>query len=80
MKAAWFEAFGPARQVIRIGEQPVPVPAPGSCEVLVRLHSSGVRRFSTAVGMWDKLDEPVRESSVGDAEGLEWLHRRAAAR
>jgi len=40
MKAAWFESFGPAQQVIRIGEQPVPRPAPG--EVLVRLRSSGV--------------------------------------
>lgn len=40
MKAAWFEAFGPARQVIRIGEQPKPVPASG--EVLVRLKTSGV--------------------------------------
>ncbi len=40
MKAAWFEAFGPARQVIRIGEQPVPAPGPG--EVLVRLRTSGV--------------------------------------
>jgi NADPH:quinone reductase-like Zn-dependent oxidoreductase len=40
MKAAWFEAFGPARQVIRIGEQPVPAPGPG--EVLVHLRTSGV--------------------------------------
>jgi NADPH:quinone reductase-like Zn-dependent oxidoreductase len=40
MKAAWFETFGPARQVIRIGEQPVPAPGPG--EVLVRLRTSGV--------------------------------------
>jgi len=40
MKAAWFEAFGPARQVIRIGEQPAPAPDAG--EVLVRLRTSGV--------------------------------------
>jgi NADPH2:quinone reductase len=40
MKAAWFESFGPARQVIRIGEQPAPAPGPG--EVLVRLRTSGV--------------------------------------
>jgi len=40
MKAAWFEAFGPARQVIRIGEQPAPTPGAG--EVLVRLRTSGV--------------------------------------
>jgi NADPH2:quinone reductase len=40
MKAAWFEAFGPARQVLRVGEQPAPTPGPG--EVLVRLRTSGV--------------------------------------
>lgn len=40
MKAAWFESFGPARQVIRFGEQPAPAPGPG--EVLVRLRTSGV--------------------------------------
>jgi NADPH:quinone reductase-like Zn-dependent oxidoreductase len=40
MKAAWFESFGPARQVLRVGEQPVPAPGPG--EVLVRLRTSGV--------------------------------------
>lgn len=40
MRAAWFEAFGPARQVIRVGEQPRPEPGKG--EVLVRLRTSGV--------------------------------------
>jgi NADPH2:quinone reductase len=40
MKAAWFESFGPARQVIRIGEQPAPAPGPG--EVLVRLKTSAI--------------------------------------
>ncbi len=40
MKAAWFGSFGPARQVIVIGEQPKPEPATG--EVLVRLKTSGV--------------------------------------
>lgn len=40
MKAAWFEAFGPARQVLKLGEQPRPAPSAG--EVLVRLHASGV--------------------------------------
>jgi NADPH:quinone reductase-like Zn-dependent oxidoreductase len=40
MKAAWFESFGPARQVIVIGEQPAPKPGPG--EVLVRLKTSGI--------------------------------------
>jgi NADPH:quinone reductase-like Zn-dependent oxidoreductase len=40
MKAAWFESFGPARQVLKVGEQPRPEPGPG--EVRVRLETSGV--------------------------------------
>lgn len=40
MKAAWFESFGPAQDVLAVGEQPVPVPGAG--EVLVRLSTSGV--------------------------------------
>ena len=35
MKAAWYERNGPAREVLRVGEQPDPVPGRG--EVLVRL-------------------------------------------
>jgi len=40
MKAAWFDRFGPAREVLTVGERPVPEPGPG--EVLVALHSSAV--------------------------------------
>jgi len=40
MRAAWFESFGPARQVIKVGEQPRP--EPGENEVLVGLKTSGV--------------------------------------
>ncbi len=40
MKAAWFERFGPAADVLQVGETPTPAPAPG--EVLVRLAASGV--------------------------------------
>ena len=40
MKAAWFDAFGPAAEVLQIGEQPKPTAGAG--EVLVRLHTSGV--------------------------------------
>ena len=40
MKAAWFEAFGPAADVLQVGDQPRPEAGPG--EVLVRLHTSGV--------------------------------------
>ena len=40
MKAAWFESFGPAGEVLVSGEQPTPVA--GSGEVLVRLMTTGV--------------------------------------
>jgi NADPH2:quinone reductase len=40
MKAAWFERFGPAADVLHVGEQPRPTAGTG--EVLVRLHTSGV--------------------------------------
>ena len=40
MKAAWFEKFGSAEQVIQVGEQPKPVAALG--QVLVKLATSGV--------------------------------------
>jgi NADPH:quinone reductase-like Zn-dependent oxidoreductase len=40
MKAAWFEEFGAAADVLIVGEQPQPEPAQG--EVLVRLMTSGV--------------------------------------
>ena len=40
MRAAWFEKFGPATEVVVVGEQPTPEPQQG--EVLVRLMTSGV--------------------------------------
>ncbi len=40
MKAAWFEQFGPARDVLETGA--LPDPTPGDGEVLVRLRTSGV--------------------------------------
>jgi len=40
MKAAWFETFGPARDVLVVGDKPKPEPGPG--EGLVHLHTSGV--------------------------------------
>jgi NADPH:quinone reductase len=40
MKAAWFEKFGAAHDVLVIGEKPTPVAGPG--EVLVKLRTSGV--------------------------------------
>ncbi|WP_147127166.1 NADPH:quinone reductase [Shimia ponticola] len=40
MKAAFYEGFGPAQEVLRIGDVATPDPGPG--EVLVRLRASGV--------------------------------------
>lgn len=40
MKAVWYERFGPAAEVLAMGEMADPVVGPG--EVLVRLHASGV--------------------------------------
>ncbi len=40
MRAAWFESFGSAQDVLQLGEQETPVAGPG--EVLVRMHTSGV--------------------------------------
>ena len=40
MRAAWFEKFGDAADVLTIGEVDTPIAEPG--EVLVRLHTSGV--------------------------------------
>ncbi len=40
MQAAWFESFGPAAEVLKIGKQEMPEPEHG--EVRVRLYASGV--------------------------------------
>ncbi|MCY4383959.1 MAG: NADPH:quinone reductase [Nitrospinae bacterium] len=39
MKAVWYEAYGPAREVLKFGE--LDTPEPGSGEVRVRLYASG---------------------------------------
>ncbi len=40
MRAAWFETFGAAADVLQVGEMETPTVGPG--EVLVRIHTSGV--------------------------------------
>ena len=40
MKAAWYERYGPARDVLQVGEIPDPAAGPG--EALVRVRASGV--------------------------------------
>lgn len=55
MRAAWHDSCGPADAVIEIGD--LPTPEPGSGEVLVRLHASGIspsdvkRRANVKAGM-----------------------------
>jgi NADPH2:quinone reductase len=45
MKAAWFESFGPANDVIKVGEFATPIPGRG--EVLVRMKASGTNPSDT---------------------------------
>jgi NADPH:quinone reductase-like Zn-dependent oxidoreductase len=58
MKAAWFEKFGPASEVLIIGEQEKPLPGDG--EVLVGIVASGVnpsdvkKRMGSAPGLLDQ--------------------------
>ena len=40
MRAAWYERTGPAREVLQLGE--METPEPGSGEVRIRIHASGV--------------------------------------
>jgi NADPH2:quinone reductase len=40
MHAAWFESFGPAKDVLQVGELQAPTAGPG--EVLVRMRTSGI--------------------------------------
>jgi NADPH2:quinone reductase len=67
MKAAFYQSFGPASEVLVVGELEKPVPGPG--EVLVRLVSSGVnpsdvkKRMGSAPGLLD--DGPVIPHSDG---------------
>jgi len=45
MRAVYYERKGPAREVLAVGEQPLPEPAPG--EVRVRIHVSAVNPSDT---------------------------------
>lgn len=45
MKAAWYEAFGPAKEVLKVGERETPSPGPG--EVKIRIKASGVNPSDT---------------------------------
>ena len=56
MRAAWFEEFGAARDVLKLGELETPEPGPG--EVLVRLHTSGINPSDVKKRRF--LPEPAR--------------------
>lgn len=67
MRAAWFDTFGPAKDVLKVSEFDKPSAGPG--QVLVRLHTSGVnpsdvkKRAGSFPGLFD--DGPVIPNSDG---------------
>ena len=67
MQAAWFDAFGEAKDVLRVGDFEKPAPATG--EVLVRLHASGINPSDVKkrAGSFPNLldDGPVIPNSDG---------------
>lgn len=67
MRAAWFEKFGAAKKVLKVGELDTPEAGPG--EVLVRLHTSGINPSDVkkrAGSFPDLLDDgPVIPNSDG---------------
>jgi NADPH2:quinone reductase len=74
MKAAWFSAFGPAREVLEIGERERPDPAPG--EVLVALRTSGVnpsdvkKRAGSMPGLLDEGAVIPHSDGAGTIEAV----------
>ena len=85
MKAAWYEKQGPAREVLKVGEMPDPVPATG--EVRIRISASGVnpgdirkRQDSFGIGMaYPRViphsDGAGRVDKVGEGVSPEWIGR-----
>lgn len=59
MRAAFYEANGAAKDVLRVGEVPTPEPGPG--EVRVRLHTSGVNPsdVKSRAGLTRKIAFPL---------------------
>ena len=58
MRAAWYEANGPARDVLEVGEMPTPSAGPG--EVRVRVRASGINPYDVKVrdGHYQKMASP----------------------
>lgn len=86
MRAAVYEALGPAREVLRFVERPVPKPAAG--EVLVRVMASGVNPSDVKkrAGWRSKVPPPAPVTphsdgagivhAVGDGVEASWVGRR----
>jgi NADPH2:quinone reductase len=70
MKAAWYDAQGAARDVLRVGELPVPEPAPG--EVRVRVEASGIHvgDIGKRQGYWGSTMAFPRVVPHGDGVGV----------
>src|SRR5262249_2364964 len=85
MRAAWYEKQGPARDVLRVGEMPDPIPAPG--EVRIRIAASGInpgdikkRQDAFGYGMaYPRViphsDGAGRVDQLGDGGSQEWMGR-----
>lgn len=85
MRAAWYEKQGPARDVLKVGEMPDPIPAAG--EVRIRIAASGInpgdikkRQDSFGLGMpYPRViphsDGAGRVDQVGSGVPSEWIGR-----
>ncbi|MEK6710366.1 MAG: NADPH:quinone reductase [Nitrospinota bacterium] len=74
MRAGWYEKYGPAREVIKVGEIEAPQAGPG--EVRVRVHASGVnpsdvkaRAGSRGPWRWDRVVPHSDGAGVIDQAG-----------
>jgi NADPH2:quinone reductase len=74
MRAGWYEKYGPAREVIKVGEIDAPQAGPG--EVRVRVHASGVnpsdvkaRMGSRGPWRWDRVIPHSDGAGVIDQAG-----------
>ncbi|MCO8276737.1 NADPH:quinone reductase [Actinoplanes sp. TRM 88003] len=70
MRAAWYDKQGPAAEVLRVGELPVPSPGPG--ELRVRLHASGIHvgDIGKRQGWWGSTMPYPRVVPHGDGAGV----------
>jgi len=85
MRAAWYEKQGPARDVLKVGEMPDPIPAKG--EIRIRIATSGInpgdtkkRQDAFGLGMaYPRViphsDGAGRVDQLGSGISAEWLGR-----